>query len=495
LITRFARIAWYIPNRLFLSEAREAIVDLRGLPLNAQLLAIFGYIGLFALLGLTLLLELFGDSFTAVTFLPASSDPDTQFRVPLLVMALASLAFVLGWAFLLTGATDCRRRVFFPAVALFAFQLIFLTPLEGGMTAALGCFLAVPGIGLLVAFYFLAPRWPFWRDWPIVEFIAWTLFTAFLMGILWFFNQTNAAVASSLNAAFALLLLLSVGFWVISGMLITDMAASMARWFVMPLDGLLPGSTLRALAVVVLLARPIVGGTLAVLINDPNNPIAWGLFIDVLLSLPLLLVIPVFWLLGRWDTRMAARILALGLATPVFSLGMAMAIKGEDITDLTGLLLQGVNIFPPTLLFVALNTYGALTFGSRFATEDGKIMPRTGRLYLYLGLVFLLTAFTLFFVNVQDVATGQPNSTMHDIINGAFGISAVVLGLPYLLWIAARRPERLIGDGFDEDQPVILEGLRRVPTPLWLALGMAFVLFICCAACGLLMATTPTPPS
>jgi hypothetical protein len=104
----------------------------------------------------------------------------------------------------------------------------------------------------------------------------------------------------------------------------------------------------------------------------------------------------------------------------------------------------------------------------------------------------LLTAFTLFFVNVQDVATGQPDATMHDIINGAFGVSAIVLGFPYLLWIAARRPERLIGNGFDDDRPVILAGLGRIPTALWLALGLAFVIFTCCVSCGLLYATTPS---
>lgn len=492
MIARLVRLAWYIPNRLFLSEAREAIVDLRGLPLNTQVLAIFGYVGLFSLLSLTLLVELFGDSFTAVSFTVPEGDLYSEKQVPLLAMALASLAFILGWAFLLTGATDCRRRIFFPAVGLFAIQLIFLTPIEGNMAAALGCFLAIPAIGLLIAFYFLAPRWPFWRDWPIVEFIAWALFAAFLMGLLWFFNQTNEAVASSLHAAFTLLLLLSVGFWVVSGVLITDMATGLARWFVSALDGWLPGSTLRALVIALLLVRPVADITLALLIPDTNNPIAWGLLIDGVLAIPLLLAIPALWLAGRWDTRMAARLLGLGLATPIFSLGMAMALKGKDITDLTSLVLEGVNIFPPTLMFVALNAYGALTFGSRFATEDGKIMPRTGRLFLYLGLVLLLTAFTLFFVNVQDVATGQPDSMMHDIINGAFGISAVVFGLPYLLWIAVRRPERLIGDGFDDDGPVILAGLGRVPTSLWLALGLAFVLFSCCVSCGLLFAMTPT---
>lgn len=488
MIGRFARLAWAVPNRLFLSEAREAIVDLRGLPLNVQVLTVAGYLGMFFLLGLTLILEFIGQNFTPVAFTMTAGTVDTGLRVPLLVMAVSSLAFVLGWAFLMTGATDCRRRVFLPAVVLFISQLFFLTPLEGTtLGTLLPCLLGTPAIGLLVVFYFVAPRWKLWQEWPIIEFIIWGVFISAMMAMLWLFNQTNAAVAGSLHAAFTVLLLLSVGFWVISGLLVTDMAVSLARWFVSSLDGVLPGSVLRAMVVALCLVRPAVALTIALSIKTPDHPVSWGFLIDSFLSIPLLLSIPVLWVLRRWDTAMAARVLALAIATPVFSLGVAMALKGQDISDLTGLVLEGVNLFPPTLVFVALNAYGALTYGSTFANSDGRIMPRTGRLFVYLGLVFLLIAFTLFFANVDNATTGQPETGINAIIDGAFGISAMLLGVPYLLWIFWRRPERLIGQGgFMEDKAVILAGLGRVPERAWLAVGLAAALFFCCVSCGLL---------
>ncbi len=73
-------------------------IDLQGLPVSLKILTIGGYLAVFGMLFFTLVVELAGERLPTVRYELAGQNLQT----PAIVMAISGLAFILGWAYLLT---------------------------------------------------------------------------------------------------------------------------------------------------------------------------------------------------------------------------------------------------------------------------------------------------------------------------------------------------------------------------------------------------------
>jgi hypothetical protein len=478
---------------LYVVPLREAFIDFRGLSLSLRILAVLGYVAVFALLALTLLFDLFRNYLALVTYVPYGDQPARQ--VPFVVMIACGLSLTLGWAYVLTGATDCRRRVFFPIVALFVVQLVFLVPLT---ILPLWCCTAPVLVVALVGAHFFTASKRYWRDFPIVEFVLWCCAMVFFIGMFWFSAQSVENLAKDIDVVAAVLSLISVPLWVAFGLAIVNLAVDAARTVVSTLRRMFPGEVLRALTVLLILIRPA-GTILAFALNMQETTLGGLVFADSLVTVPLLSVaMIVVALRRRWNTRNAATILAISLILPLFILGVGMAISGKDISDILGLTLEGLGIFPPLLLFVVVMANNVLNIGAKFANKDGKYAPRSGRVTLTFGLAFLVIGLTIFLANLRDGVTGQVDATFQTATDNFFGLGLIFLGLPYLLWVLWRRRDELAGkeEDFATVEP-IFAWLGRVSGRVWLVLSVVAIVLFTCLICllGLTVFNTalPTP--
>ncbi|MDP2995350.1 MAG: hypothetical protein Q8N46_09560, partial [Anaerolineales bacterium] len=173
-------------------------IDLRGLPVSLKILTIAGYLAVFGLLFFTLLVELAGDRLQTVEYTLAGQND----KVPLVVMAIAGLAFILGWAYLLSGAAAARARIFLPILVLYALQLFLVT---GGNLLLI--FLELLFFFTVLLIYGLTFRMNFWRDLPGLHFFGWLGAVSVIVILSVGISPTNAEVASSLSANFAIVML------------------------------------------------------------------------------------------------------------------------------------------------------------------------------------------------------------------------------------------------------------------------------------------------
>jgi hypothetical protein len=412
---------------------RERVVDLGSLSWSLRLLALLGYASVAFMLGVTAFLELTNAGMPGVEF--RSESLGKVLRVPVPAMFFAALSLALGWAFLLTGASDCRRRVFLPVAFLFLSQWILFAPAKGALAPLIG----LGGILVIGAVARrMARSWAYWRDLPLFEFGAWSAFMIVALAGL-FFGEGRGQAATDLESAFILPQIIAVPFWVLLGVEAVDAAANLARVVVVRLRRRFSETRFGTLVVAVLLIRPVISA--ALILNDGGW---WG--IDFLVSVLLLLWALGLRLSGRLSVPAASLLLAISLVLPVLILGSSQPFREADLTT-EALSVAGVatNVLPAALIFVGLAAYDVLNFGARYANVDGRIMPRGGRVLMYFGVVLLVTAFTLFFLNARVISTGQPDQSLELFIDMPFFIGILFLGLPYLAWMAWRRREKLIG--------------------------------------------------
>ena len=392
------------------------------------------------MLGSTLFLELFGTRLASVTVEPKVLA--TAVRIPILAMVLSSLSFALGWAFVLTGATDCLRRVFLPVIALFCFQWVLFVGGKGGFATAVLGFGGLLILATVTVVYFFSRRLRYWSNYSLVEFGAWLLLMLLVVAQL-FLGKTREITALGLDDALSFPQYLSIPFWILLGVEAVDGAVALVRYIVLRLRRWLAAGRFKALIFLVLLARPIL--SFALILNDGGW---WG--VDLLVSLVLLVAALVLAVSGRLTVGTASMLLTLSLILPVLTLGFSQPFRGEGLTTVI-LSVAGVstNILPAALLFVGLAAYDVLNFGVRYVNTEGRIMPRSGRVLLYFGAVLLVTGFTMFYLNTRVVSTGQPPQDLTLLIDAPFVFGLLFLGLPYLAWMVWRRPDHLVGEHVD----------------------------------------------
>lgn len=427
---------------------RARVVDLGGMPRGVRALAVLGYASVAVLLAAVLLVDLFDGVMPSVRYEIAANE---LVLVPFPAMVVASLGFVVGWALLLTGASDCRRRVFLPMVGLFLLQMFLLSSAAAtgsGTLVMRGLALAL--VAVPVGVHFFAPRLSHWRDFAVVEFLFWAAMIFVFVACAWAIGETRADVADALDTMFALLLLLSEPFWLLLALDVVDLAVDLSRPAVLRLGRSLSGRVLNALAVLALLAQPVFGLAL-VAVGE-----VWGEWI-LIAWVPL--AVAALALARRWTVRTAATLMALVLVSLVFTLGVSLASVGNDFT---GLALSATGLIPPAVLFAGLVAYDVFNFGARFASTDGRVMPRTGRTLMYFGTAVLVLSSTLLYLNIKPVVEGEYTNFLQEFVNDFFFVGTLFLGPPYLIWIAWKRRERLIGEAFaplthEQDQQATTE--------------------------------------
>lgn len=406
VIATYKARAARVSSKLLHTALRERLVHTHDLPRGVWLLTLLGYVSVASLLMVQLFLELHTGKLPHVRFHDVRGQ---LLSVPLPGMVFSTLAFVLGWALLLTGASDCRRRVFLPIVGVFVFHLLVLLPyadvsgyeMEGGTT--LWGLLAVLLVGVPVALHFFTRRTRYWRDAPLLEFAAWLavvlVFTALLFG-----GDNLQLVAVHLYLTFYFLALFGGLYFFLSGLEVADFAVSTTGGIVTWLSYRLPGWVIHVLVIpttLALLFLLIVAlfSAGALLFGSGNTGAVYTTTGLVLLVLSLFCALPLLWglrtlLARRWSIWTTRTLLAYECAYFVFLAGIWLAAKtGKDFTEAV---LSAINAIPPGLLFVGLMTLNVLNFGVRFANTEGRIMPRTGRVTLYFGSALLMICFALF---------------------------------------------------------------------------------------------------
>ncbi len=481
------RLLWLIPDKVVVTVIREALVGFEGFSMGQRVLIIFGYLGVFAMLGLTLATEVLNERLVRITF---EIGNDTK-EIPLFVMIFSLIGLTTGWAFILTGGTDSRRRIFIPIALIFIVQFLLFMPINAG-----GAFLLAYGFGLLIAvvilFVYLATRGEaFWDRWPLLEFMLWLGVLGFMMTMFWFAeNQEQRAYA--MDANFSLLLLLTVIFWALAGLAVIDLSVRVAEIVIVVLRKVFPEEFLRVLTAALIIARPILTiiafFIFGVVLDVPSDSIPAGaILFDMLFIIPLVLVMILTVVLRKWNTRNALTIMGLSFATPVMSLGIALSLfgGGRDVSDPLEMALAQTGILPDVIVFVGIMALSVLSVGASFSQSDGKYIPRSGRLMLGLGFALLVTTITYYGVNVREIAApGEGKVPLEEFVDIIFMLSAVFLGTPYLAWIVWRRREALIGADADfVDQQPIFGGLRRVTGPVWMLGAVLAVIVPSCCLC------------
>ncbi len=441
-------------------------IDLQGLPVILKIMTIAGYLAVFGMLVFTLLVELAGDRLQTVEFTLAGHND----KVPLVVVAVAGLAFILGWVYLLTGAAAAKARIFLPVLVLFALQLFLVT----NVTFLLLLLELVFFLTVLIV-YGLTFRNRFWRDLPGLHFFAWLAAVSVLVILSVGTSAANADVARALSANFSIVLLLTLVFWVLLGLSIIDLGIKIGRSFTGIARNILPFSALSALTLFALLIHPVGGALVFWLTKDGF----W--LLDPLLAILLILGALAVWIARRWSGSSSAVFLTLSLAAPVMVLGLSMAFAGKDVTEL---LLKLTGVFPPTLLFVGLTTYNLFGMGVAFTSVDGRILPKRSRVLLYFGTLLLVVACMLFMSNERNTGTNQLSLDFQNLINNLFALSALLLGLPYVVWMVWKRREMLIGPQMDDSAPPRWAWFERFPAPAWIGLSL---ILACACSCLLVV--------
>lgn len=479
MLTKVIRWIWQgvkLPFRMLWEWLKAGIIDFRKLTLSQALLAILGYAA-------TLLLLFFVLVPTPILSRPGavaieySGKPVT---VPSAVVIVVMITFGLGWAYVLTGITDCSKRVFFPVMLLFVVQLLMQLPFQNQQYALLVCAsailsLAVPATASLVYLFFRKKR--FLTEYPLVEFLLW-------FGVAMFFPLLSLLLApldyyaGSLSANFSVIILLSFVFWVIAALAAVDAAASLASGVSSWLRYLFPVHLLPGLQAVFVLALPMLMFVLMMLAAafEWKEGGAFG-FIGVIPAGLAMLVMFFLILIRRWNERNAAVVMAASFASPVIALGFS----NIDASNLLGTALETANVLPRSLLFVALMAYNVFSAGSSFVNIDGRHVPRSGRVLLLFGFALLVIGGTVFFMNMID-ANGIPDESFSPAISALFMLTLVFLGPFYLAWIAWKHPERLVGTQRPE-KPLfsVLQNLRGLR---WAAVvGGLTILMTLCLSC------------
>ncbi len=447
----------------------ENFIDLQGLPISLKILTIGGYAAVFGLLFFTLLVELAGDHLPTVQY----TVTEENLKLPLVDMAITSLAFILGWAYLLTGAAAANSRIFLPVLALFALQLFLVT---GGTLLLI--LLEVFFFLVVLVIYGLTFRTRFWRDLPGLHFFSWLGAVSVIVILSVGTATTNASVAVALSANFNIVMLLTLLFWVVLGFSIVDLGIQIGRAFTQIGLRYLPFSTFSALIVFVLLIHPAVIALAFWLTKDGF------LLLDLPFSILFILGALALWFARRWSASTVAVLLTLSLASPVVVLGLSMAFAGQDFAEL---LLKMTGIFPPLLLFVGLTTYNLFGMGVAFTGVDGRILPKRARVLLYFGTLILVVATMLFLSNQRNAETSQLSTDMQTMINGLLALSALALGIPYVIWMILKRREALIGPEKDSLGTPRWAWLERISGQVWFALSLILACSCSCLLAGILI--------
>jgi len=386
-------------------------------------LARLGYgLALFLILALVVF-DLVGADLPRSDFLSSGYQRTLHLSVPVAAPPIYLLGWVIGWALVLTGASDCPKRIFLPVAVYFVLAWLSGSGIaySEGSTGFLFWLLPL----LLLAARAVSGRLSFWHNRPSLEFLLWAcLLAAFPLTQ----GGGSTAQASSVYSSLAGVYIAGLPFWFWLGV---DGAGGVLQ----TANGLL-GSLRQALgARLERLAVPMAGllTALALLLTFTDRTL-W-LMPVVLLAL-VLAVWGVARLRGRGPAQPWYFLLWMVFSAFVFAFFLDLTVKDVD-TDVNSIALRLAGL-PPSAVFGLLLLYDIFTAGTRFAGVDGRWLPRRGRVLIYLGVIVLSAAFTFLALNVYDLERSAPHDLVVRNISFVTYLGFVVGGL-WLLIARARR--------------------------------------------------------
>jgi hypothetical protein len=414
-------------GRAWLAENwRNTVIDVNQLPRQLRWLTIAGYGIVAVLLVLVIVLELIGAGLPQVVFaVRAFEGEDITGRVPYLVLGLFGVCNALGWAFILTGASDCRRRVFIPVVTVFVLQwLITISNVES--EDRFFSLIDMPLFCLVLLFLLLflfTRRLAIWSRYPLIEFGFWVTVMGMHMLMVGLSGESWAGTADSLLTVVTGLVLVAAPFWFWLGIDAADAVKEYAYSATHRLQLSLTPTQIRRI-VPALMAVLVVAGVALVLINLPYLVVA-------VLVLPCLLIVSLLlFVMRRWTTTAAVRLFWVTIVVAIYSVFVILAIEGSDINEVV---LGTAGLIPAPVIFTVLLLYDVMTFGTRAASQDTPMMPLSGRLLMYLGVVMLTVGFTVVMFNVRAAGSNELVGGFKSIIETTILLSLVVLGPLYLI--------------------------------------------------------------
>jgi len=251
---------------LYIAPLKETLIDFSQLSLSHTILAWGGYAAVFLLLLMTLFFEIFGARLPMVHFMAFEGSAQVAKHVPTLVMIVSSLGLTLAWAYIMTGATDCRRRIFLPVLALFGVQLFFMIPFSGldsrsfvsGLRVLPFCGTAPLLLVAVLGLYLFTHRKKEWRDYPLIEFAGWIVVSLYYLIGLWFVAAERQNVAEALVVSFDIMAFVALPWWFLNGLALIHAALGLGHSLMILLRRVLSDSLLRIFALFVVLVHPTV---------------------------------------------------------------------------------------------------------------------------------------------------------------------------------------------------------------------------------------------
>ena len=377
--------------------------------------------------------------------------------VPFSVIALAAATSMTGWAFLLTGASDCGRRVFLPLVVLFFWTLTLLVwPLpERNIIIPImaGCLLVLGAIHAATA------RRGIWQDRPELEFVIWLTIATVPAIVTYLIGNTYdgkgpEALVRGMEGALMLPAVLALPLWTLGGLEAVELALNVGRGAARGLTGRLGDRHLLVLGWMAPCLACAIAAAVTVTGLDPVGLVPTRtLALDTVPAVAVGLVwygAPVGFLVWalvralrhRWDLSAASGGVVLAIAWPIFFAAFAMAVENKQ--DLVELAATAPGVVPPYTIAVVLLAHNVATFGARHANREGRIMVRQGRVLMHFGVLLVMVACAMFFSAHGLLAFGEIVRRFEPVLAAGLLLGIGIMGPIYLAWRNVRRPDRLL---------------------------------------------------
>ena len=419
----------------------EIRVDVRDLPGQTRFLTILGYAGILAVMVSALLIDAFGDRLPTTIYRYAGQTLAT----PVLEVWVAGLAFVIGWALLLTGATDFGWRLFVPTLLFFTWELLVLGAGDRGRPGVMA--MLAGGIMLLVGSALVVQigtrRRPHWRDYPLVEFVGWMV----ALGLFAAFAATAAPAEQAQTAIMGrvhVLAFVTLPLWLFLALEPARLGVDAGEWAANSLRARFSETILRRAAVLLIVVSTVPVVVIPALVTRGGPDWSAGSLIALVALAPFVSwpVVAFGWCAWRiarrrWSTPAAATGLTLTVAWWVL-LATVVVITSTG-HDLTTFALVSTGLLSPLVIYVVLLTHAVVTVGARLAASDGQTAPRPGRVLAFLGAAILILVAALSPAPRRIAGTGTEIGAGQMMVDSLFLLGTLGLCPWYLGRIAWRR--------------------------------------------------------
>lgn len=404
-------------SRLALRKLDELTLDVSGLAFSQRALVVAGYCFTFAFLLGSLVAEIVPA--TQIRF--AATYGSAQ--ISLIAAAIVGASFVVGWAFVLTGASDSGKRLFIPLLGIWMLEVMLINPL---MSVAV--LLLSPGLVLLA-------RSQSARRWPIAEFVSWIAVNITLIGTTMAFSNDAATLAGRLYEAQTVLALIGIGVWIWLGFDAVAAAVRLGRLVCRVGRGATSELLFRRVSAALTVTLPV----LAVIAFTWDRSAVWLGWVW-LIAAPVSIGCIVLLMARRWSTRAAA----LALSSQVVVLATTFTFTAAFQLGPVDWLIGGSAAVPATFLFVILAAYDVLALTTRLPDLEGRVVPRSGRVLLYFGAVLLFVGGLVELSSVRTEDSGTVLTVAQALSGMGLSVGMVVLGVPYLGFALLRRRDHLL---------------------------------------------------